>query len=131
MSIPDAIIAAITAAVDPAKAYDGLVAEQPPERYVVVYPDAGTLAALAVCAVSDAVVHRWTVHSVAPDRAMAMWLSTAVRDALVDSRPVVDGWFCGLIRHTYSQPPVREETVMARPVINVMDTYRLDANRVA
>lgn len=131
MTVPDAIVAAVTAAVSPVKNYDGIVPEKPPERYVVTYPDTGTLSALAICAISDAAVFRFTTHAVAPDRGMAAWLSTTVRDGIVDTRLVVAGWSLGQIVHTFSQPPVRNETVMERPVLNAIDTYTVVAQRLA
>lgn len=145
MSVPDAVVAMIVAAVPGATLYDpqvgfgdgdlvifdGLVPPKPPLRYVVVYPDNGTRRPVAVSAVSDAVTFRFTTHCVAPDRGMAAWLASRVADHIVDTRPVAAGWDCGQIGHSYSQPPVREEVVMERPVVNAIDTYSLTANRVA
>lgn len=129
VTIPDALVAAITAAVAPAAAYDGMVPDEPADRYVVVYADPGTLTAVAACGRSDSVTHRWQVTSVAPTREQAAWLATRVRDTTVDTVPVVAGWSCGQIRHTYAQLPQRDETVLERSVSYQVDLYELLATK--
>lgn len=144
MTVPDAVIAGIVAALPGAElwdgereldpgdlvVFDGIVPPVPPRRYVVVYADPGTVAALAVCARSDSATFRWQTTSVAPDRAAAHWLSTAVRDGTVDTRPAAAGWSCGPVRHTFSQLPQRDEQVMERPAVYAVDQYALLASRV-
>ena len=129
MSIADAVVAAISDAV-PVPVYDGLVLQTPPQRHVVVYVDNGTLSSMAVCGVSDSAVVRWTIHAIAPDRAMAAWLAMRVRDAIVDQTMTATGWVCGPVQHTFSQQPQREEVVMERPISNAIDQYSLLATRV-
>lgn len=129
MTVPDALLSMIGDAVLDVAVFDGRVPTEPPERYVVVYPDAGTLDALAVCGASDSATHRWQVTCVAPDRAMAGWLAEHVRDGTVDQKPTVDGWECGPVRHTYSMFPQRDEAVMERHVVYQVDQYRLLATR--
>ncbi len=129
MTIPDAIVTAVGAAVLDVAVFDGIVPTEPPNRYAVVYPDTGTLAALAVCGISDSVTVRWQVTSVAPDREMAAWIAITIRDTTVDTKPAVDGWVVGPIRHTFSQTPQRDEAVLDRPVVYQVDLYGLLATR--
>lgn len=128
--VPDVVYGLLVAAVPGVTVYDGRVPEEPGSRYGVFWPDIGTVRAITVCGVSDDVVFRWQVTSVAPDRQQAAWLAEKLRDSTVDVRPVVDGWVCGQIVHTYSQQPQHDETVMERPVVYMGDLYELRAQRV-
>lgn len=129
MTVPDAIVALVKAAVPGVAVFDGRVGDTPPDRYVVVYPDSGTVKAVAACGESDSATFRWQVTSVAPDRQMAAWLATEVRDGTVDTRPVVAGWVCGPVGHNYGQLPQRDEAVAERPVVYQVDLYDLLATR--
>lgn len=129
MTVPDEILALIAAAVPGVTVFDGRVGPTPDDRYVVVYPDPGTVKALAVCGQSDSATFRWQVTSVGPDRERAAWLAVAVRDATVDVRPVVAGWACGLVCHSYAQLPQHDEAVAERPVVYQVDLYDLLAAR--
>lgn len=144
MTVPDAVIARIVAAIpggvlaatDPDQqfpdtqvpVYDGIVPTTPPTRYVVVYIDIGTRQALAACGASDSATVRWQTTSVAPNGPMARWVADKVA-ASVDVRPAAAGWVCGPIQHTYSQRPQRDETVAERPVVYQVDQYELLATR--
>lgn len=143
VTIPDTVIAAVTAGlpgaslwdgnpidVDQLVVFDGQVPPTPSLRYAVVYIDPGTLRALAVCGQSDDVTVRWQITSVAPDAQRARWISATSRDAIVDHRPTVGGWACGLIRHTYSQMPQRDEAVPERRSVYQVDLYELLATRM-
>lgn len=129
MSLSTAILASIQAAVPGVAVFDGIVPDEPPDRYVVVYVDDGTVAALAVCARSDSATCRWQTTCVAPDREMAGWLATRIRDATVDSAPVAAGWVCGQVCHQFSERPSRDETVQEKPVVFKIDLYDLLATR--
>jgi hypothetical protein len=129
VTVPDAILTLIAAAVPGVTVYDGRVGETPADRYVVVYPDPGTVKAVAACGRSDSVTFRWQTTCVAPDRQAAAWLAVAVRDGTVDTRPVVAGWACGLICHTYSQMPQRDEAVAEYPKVFQVDLFDLLATR--
>jgi hypothetical protein len=129
VSLPDAVIAMIRAAVPDVTVYDGMVPETPDERYAVVYIDDGTRAAVAACGQSDSATLRWQVTSVAPDRGMASWIATKILDELLDRSPSTDGWVCGQIKHVFSERPGRDETVAARPVAFRPDLYDLLATR--
>lgn len=142
MTIPDAVLTAVTAALPGATlwngqpitanslwVFDGRVEPTPPERYAVVYVDNGTLTALAVCDESDSVTVRWQVTSVAPNRARAAWVADQIRDNTVDTTLTATGWVCGQIKHTYSQMPQRDEQVLERPVMFMVDLYELLATR--
>lgn len=110
--------------------FDRIILPKPPQRYVRVNADNGTRAALAVCSRSDSVTLRWQVDCWAPDGPMASWMAVSILDNLLDTRPVIDGWACGQIVHTYSQSPGPEETVMERPVVRALDQYKLLASRL-
>jgi hypothetical protein len=128
VTVPDAVIELVGSAVLDVAVFDGIVPNTPPDRYVVVYADNGTLAALAACGESDSAMYRWQVTAVAPDRQMSAWLADKVR-ATVNTRPAVDGWECGPVEHTYSMFPQRDETVQERPVVYAVDQYSLLATR--
>ncbi len=144
MSVPDAVIARIVAAIpggvlaatDPDQVfpatqvpvYDGIIPTAPPTRYVVVYIDVGTRDALAACGTSDSATVRWQTTSVAPNGPMVRWVAEKVLGS-VDTRPVAAGWSCGPIQHTFSQRPQRDETVAERPVVYQVDQYELLATR--
>lgn len=151
MSVPDAVVALVVASLpgaalwqqadappptDDLLVFDGIVPPNPPNRYVVAYVDDGTRTPgpgqtnAPVCDESTADLYRWQITSVAPDRQMASWLATRVRNGLVDVRITVDGFVPGLIRHTFSQLPQRDEQVLERPVVFTVDQYRLHAERV-
>lgn len=129
MTLSAAILTSIRAVVPGVDVYDGIVPDEPPDRYVVVYVDDGTLAALAVCAQSDSATCRWQTTCVAPDREMAGWLATRIRDNTVDTTPVAAGWSCGRICHQFSERPSRDETVQEKPVVFKIDLYDLLATR--
>lgn len=145
MSIPDAILDLVVAALPDAYLWEGASTDEiptddlvvfdssvpptPPLRYVVFYPDIGTLNALAVCKRSDTATFRWQVTSVAPDGLRARWLAGTVRDAIVDQRPTADGWAPGLIEHTFSPVQARNEQVRERRVVYGADQYQLLAAR--
>jgi hypothetical protein len=145
MSVPDAVVAAVAAALpdadvwdgstpfddDDLLVFDGIVPPKPPRRYVVVYADPGTLAALAVCSESDAATFRWQVTSVGPDRQVASLLAVTIRDGIVDDRLTAVGWACGPVQHNYASLPAKDEQVQERPVVFQVDQYALLAARAA
>lgn len=151
MSVPDAVLAEVVAALpgavlweqgpaaphaDELLVFDAIVPPQPPRRYVAVYSDDGhrtpgagrSNAAVSGQSTSD--VYRWQVTCVAPDRHMTVWLSGRIRDHLVDRRLSVDGWDAGLIRHDGGQRARPDETVLERPVIYAVDLYAVDTECV-
>lgn len=135
MSLADAIVDMVEAAVPAVTVYDGRVPDgsvsgEPPQRYVVVYIPGPRLEADTVAHESTSGTLRWQVTSVAPDRQMTAWLADTVRDALVDHRPAADGWEPGLIRHTDSHIPRPDEDVQERPVVFAVDRYAVDAERL-
>ncbi len=144
MSVPDAVLAEIVAAITggvlaPTDAdqvfpenqipvFDGIIPKTPPSRYVIVYIDIGTLEAVAACNQSDSAYIRWQTTTVADDGGQARWLAEKVRSA-VDVTPTATGWVCGQIKHVYSQRPQRDETVAERPVVYLIDQYEVLATR--
>lgn len=131
MTVPDAVIAMIRAAVPAVAVYDGIVPRgvTPPERYAIVYIDDGTREALAACNRSDSATFRWQVTSVAGTREQASWIANSISAATVDATPTADGWFCGQINHVFSERPNNDETVAERPVVFRPDVYDLLATR--
>lgn len=135
MSLPDAVLTMIRAAVPAVTVYDGQVPDDqaagvPPERYVAVYLADPTRAADNVEHTSTGGTLRWQVTSVAPDRGMASWLASQIRDALVDARPTAAGWSAGLIEHTLALPPRVDEQVQERPAVVAVDQYVLLAEQL-
>lgn len=146
MSVPEAVLAAVVASLPGAALYDpqspitdpddvyvfdGLVPPEPPHRYAVVYADTGTLNALAVCSISDSATYRWQVTSVGRDALEARWIATRIKDGIVDQKLSATGWSCGQIEHNYGGFPARDEQVMDRPVVYLIDQYVLLASRIA
>lgn len=147
MTVPDAVVAAVVEALpdaflfvnhedtpfdaDDIVVFDGMVPPVPPDRYVVVYADTGTLAALAVCGQSDSATFRWQTTSVASDAPRARWLAGRVKAGIVDTRLDVDDWACGPVRHNFESMPARDELVMERPVSYIVDQFALLATRVS
>jgi hypothetical protein len=135
VSVPAAILALIETAVDPVTVYDGRVpdgtaSDVPPSRYVAAYIADPHRLAENVAHESSGGPVRWQVTCVAPDREMASWLASRVRDALLDQRPVAAGWDCGLIIHAGSQRPRPDEQVQERPVVLVTDQYEVLVERL-
>jgi len=129
VTLPDTVIAMIQAAVPDVVVYDGIIPDQPPARYAIVYIDNGTREAYAACNVSDSSMFRWQVTAVAADRAMAVWVADTIADAIVDKTPTVAGWICGQIKHVFSERPARDETVAEKPMVFKPDLYELLATR--
>lgn len=139
MSVPDAILALIRAAVPTVTVFDSTVPDQDetqpvPERYAVFWPDEGSSnfepTNQRVAAQTTGRRFTWQVSSVAPDRQMAAWIATRIREAITDARPAVDGWDCGYIRHQFSVMPERDEQVLARRSVMIPDRYELLAERL-
>ena len=103
---------------------------EPPDRYVVVWMPGPDRRSSAVSGRSTDRVTRWQTTCVAPDRERAEWLSNRVCGALVDQRPVVEGWTREQITHLQSymaneQQPEVHDLVLARRRISIMDRFEL------
>ena len=135
MSIGETILDMVRDAVPGVAVYDGRVPDQhetpgvPPARYVVVYVNDPHRVAEDVGHTSSGGAVHWQVSCVAPDRAMASWLATTIRDAIVDVRPAAAGWSCGLVEHSVSLRPRADEAVQERPAVLVVDQYELLVER--
>jgi hypothetical protein len=139
MSVPDAILALIRAAVPTIVVFDSAVPDQDesqsiPERYAVFWPDEGSSnfepTNQRVAVQTTGKRFNWQVSSVAPDRQMAAWIATRIRDAITDVRPVVDGWDCGYIQHQFSVMPERDEQILAKRSVMIPDRFELLAERL-
>lgn len=144
MSVPDAVLAEIVAAIPGGvlaptdtdqqftagqiPVFDGIIPKTPPDRYVIVYIDNGTRHALAACGQSDSAYVRWQTTAVAPDGGQVRWLGDKVLGS-VDVTPTATGWVCGQIQHVYGQRPQRDETVAERPVVYLIDQFEVLATR--
>jgi len=116
--------------------YDGQVPEQPAARYVVLYCDTGTREALSACGANDSATFRFQTTSVGstPDLAnspapIARSLSRAVQNALIDVPLTDDQWKTGPTQHTYAQLPLRDEAVMDRAAVYIVDQFSALATR--
>lgn len=106
MSLPDAALALVTAAVPGVPVYDGRVVKA--DRYVVLWSDAGLLSAQDVAQTSDLITYRFRLTYVSGGaqvgRRTCAWLADRCRFALVDIVPIVDGWQFGPIALESTQP---------------------------
>lgn len=100
--------------------YDGTVLANPPGRYVVVYGDIGTVAALAIDGMPVDASYTVQTTAVTVDPYVAgdcRWLSRRVRDLLAGWHPVADDTAAaGLFECPVSQRPARDESVPDRHV---------------
>ena len=132
MSVPDAVLGMLRAAVDPV--HDGEVPKdasgQPVgDRYAVFYASPGERRHEDLGHTSDRHVHRWQVTSVGATREQAEWVAVRCRDALVDARPNAPGWVCSLIEHESSGPIRRDDDLPERALFLAVDTYSVTATR--
>lgn len=141
MTLADAVLAMIRAAMPTGvSVYDRQVPDdgaqtEPPDRYVVLWMPGPDRKSSAVSGQSSDRMVRWQTTCVAPDRAMAQWLSNRVCGALVDQRPAVDGWTREQVKHTQSymaneQQPEVHDLVLARRRVSVMDRFELLAAEI-
>lgn len=140
VTVPDAVLVMIEAAVPGVAVFDSGVPDQDetvplPARYAVFWPDDGSRDMgpfdTRVATVSTGERFRFQVSSVAPDRQMAAWIARRIRDAITDAVPEVEGYTCGPIQHTLSASPAREEQVLAHRSVLMADRYELLADRLS
>lgn len=130
MSVPDAIVGLTRAAVDPAVLYDGHVPKDPATtRYAVIYINTGQAGWGDVGHTSDQYEFRWQVTAVGATREQAAWVADRARSGLVDQRPDVPGWACGLIGHVNSEPIRWDTDIPDRVVLYGADWYELTASK--
>lgn len=101
-----------------------------PERYAVFWPDIGTPQSDSVCGQFTGGLFRWQLNFVAPDRGMCEWMALKVRTALLGTNPHISGWSCGQIQLPLSLPARRDEQVLSRRVVVLMDRYELLAEQI-
>jgi hypothetical protein len=99
-----------------------------PERYAVYWPDIGTPEGGNVAGEFTGGTYRWQMTYVAPDRGMAEWMANEVR-SLVGTRPFIPGFVCGQVLLPVSLPARRDEQVLARRVVVVIDRFELLAEQ--
>jgi hypothetical protein len=136
MTFTDSVLGLVRAAVPAVSVFDSgspdenTEPDQVPERYVVFWPDTGTPQGDSVCGEFTGGLFRWQLNFVAPDRGMAEWMSQKVRDSLLGDRPFIAGWSCGQIQLPLTLPARRDEQVLSRRVVVLMDRYELLAEQV-
>lgn len=138
MTVPDAVLALIRAAVPTLTVYDSMIPDQnqpqpPPERYAIFWPDDGSRDIgedqKRVAVQTTGELYTWQVSSIAPDRGMAAWIAKKIRDAITDVSPAIEGYSCGYIEHLFSVTN-REEQVLAVRSVMIPDRYQLLADRI-
>jgi hypothetical protein len=103
--------------------------DQVPERYAVYWPDLGTPQGDSVCGEFTGGLYRWQLNFVAPRRDMAEWMALKVRTAILGETPLIPGWLCGQIQLPLTLPARRDEQVLSRRVVVLMDRYELLAEQ--
>jgi hypothetical protein len=101
---------------------------QVPERYAIYWPDIGTPEGGNVAGDFTGGMYRWQMTYVAPDRGMAEWMANKVR-SVVGVRPFIPGFVCGQVQLPISLPARRDEQVLSRRVVVVIDRYELLAEQ--
>lgn len=134
-TVQDAFIAVVKAAVLPGVGvFDSIVQGTAPAQYVAVYPANGERTkGDALCGYRNG-LFRFQITSVVSSSANlgmeCRGLASRCRDALVGVRLSVDGWKCGPVEHDFSNPPVRDESVIDKPTVYAADGYVLLADRL-
>jgi hypothetical protein len=134
VSVPDAILALAKAAIPSVTVFDSGAPDENndtnvPERYSVYWPDIGTPEGGAVCGTFTGGTYRWQMTYVAPDRGMAEWMANEVRGAVLGKTPFIPGFVCGQVQLPISLPARRDEQVLARRVVVVIDRFELLAEQ--
>lgn len=101
-----------------------------PDRYAIFWPDIGTPEGGNVAGKFTGGMYRFQVNSVAPDRGMAEWVAKKVRGGLLGVKPVFPGWSCGQIQLPFSLPARRDEQILSKRAVVVIDRYELLAEQI-
>ena len=127
MTVADAALASVQAGLAPVPVYDGHVPDSPPERYAVLYPDAGTVAAQALDGVSDLGTFRFRLTYVTrggqAGRRGVEFLARKARAALVDQTLDVPDWALGPVLHESTEPVRRDEDEPSALVLFASDGF--------
>lgn len=135
MTFTDSVLGLVRAPVPTVTVFDSGAPDENtepaevPERYAVFWPDIGTPQSGGVCGEFTGGLFRWQLNFVAPDRGMAEWMAQEVRDAILGTQPFIPGWACGQIQLPLSLPARRDEQVLSRRVVVLMDRYELLAEQ--
>jgi hypothetical protein len=126
VTITDAVLARVTAAVPGRQVLDGQVLESPdPAGHVAVYCTEGSYERQSV---SDAAPDtRWvdvTVHSFGPDRRAAQWLSSRLTDNLMNAPIAATGWQLSWFEEHHRTGPESDTDVPGRPTVLIIDQFR-------
>lgn len=128
MTVADATLAALTAGLSPVPVCDAKVPDTPPDRYVVQYPDAGTLWSETVDVSSDLATFRVRVVYVTrgpqAGRAGVEFLARKAREALVGRFLSVPGWALGpMLMDPTSEPIRRDDDEPGAVVLFASDSF--------
>lgn len=135
MTVPDSILALVRAPIAAVTVFDSGAPDENtepdlvPERYAVYWPDVGTPQSGTVCGQFTGGMFRWQLNFVAPDRGMCEWMALKVRTGILGTRPSIPGWSCGQIQLPLTLPARRDEQVLSRRVVVLMDRYELLAEQ--
>lgn len=132
MTAADVVLGLVRASVTlgqptDAPVYDAHVPDDPPFRYVVVYPSTALRSAEDLAHTSDMHYLEWRITCVGSTRAEVEWLATRTRDALVDVKPTVPGLSCGAVEQTDAQPIRPDTNIPGRVVLYSTDGYQMHA----
>lgn len=135
MTIVDDILAMMRSPIPTVTVFDSGAPDENndpdvPERYAVYWPDIGIPEGGNVAGEFTGGTYRWQMTYVAPDRGMAEWVANKVRSSVVGTRPFMPGFVCGQVLLPVSLPARRDEQILARRVVVVIDRYELLAEQL-
>lgn len=119
-----ALLALLEAGV-PQTVYDGAAPNPMPARpYVLAYISVATPEESSIEGSSDVTTARLYAHCVGDNAQAARTVAKAVRDALLNATPTIEGRTVNPIRHEDSRAPERDETT-GTLVMDAVDVYAL------
>lgn len=129
MSVSDAVLAAVKAAVPAVTVHDGHVPDDAASKYVAFYPDLGRVWAEDAANTSDLARFRFQLTYVHQGRQGLESLSAACRGALVDQVLTVPGWVLGPVQHEGSPPLGVDQDDPTRVEFSAADSFLILAAR--
>lgn len=121
----EAFLDRVRAALGPAgvTVYDGEATGAPPARYLVLYPDPGTVSAAAADGDQQDLLLTVQATACGPTRRDADAVQDAVRQAVVGEELAVTGRYCWPIEQILTLPTRRDDT--AKPASNLPTFYSI------
>jgi hypothetical protein len=126
VTIAEAVVARVVAALPGKQVLDGQVVDSPnPAGHVAVYCSEGSYERQGVAeAAPDTCWVDVTVHSFGPDRRAAQWLSTRLTDNLMSAPISASGWQPSWFEEHHRNPPVSDTDVPGVPTVLIVDQFR-------